>query len=139
MPPKRKNKSKEEIRDDLRRIEKTKRQIILAKLLFPFMQDMKSIYDAQTALSATSGYIQAELEKKLSSFTVKELDINFKDEPDSDIKKVMIAFLGQLEPENAKDVVDLLESYSKTLGIYGQEQFLKNPMSMLKISDIIKE
>ena len=133
------NKTKEQIKDDIRAIEKTKRQIILAKLLFPHMGDLGCIYDAQTALSAFSGYLQAEMEKKLRELKVADLKIDLSDEPESAIKNTMVKFLGQLEPENAQDVVDLLESYARILGTYGQNQFLKNPMSIIKVEDLIKD
>jgi len=135
----RRNKTKEEIAEDMAKLAKTKKQIVLAKLLFPFMSEMKTIYDAQTALSATSGYIKAELEKRALLPTVKELGIDLKDEPESDIKQVMIKLLGQLEIENANDCVDLLESYTRILGQYGQNEFLKNPFSVLKVTDLIKD
>lgn len=136
---KRTNKSKEQISNEIKQKEKTKRQIILAKLLFPFMSNLKSIYDAQTALLATSGYMQAALEKKLSLFKISDLEVDINDEPEGDIKTTMLNFIGQLEGENAQDSIELLETYGKILAKYGEKEYLKNPMNILKVNDLIKD
>jgi hypothetical protein len=102
MIQKKVNKNKEQIIAEMKHIEHVKWEKTIAKLLFPFMANMKSIYDAQTALSAVAGYINLELQKKLVEIKVSDLGVDITSEPDSEVKEVMLKFLGQLEIEKAR-------------------------------------
>ena len=135
---KRVNKKKDEIVADMKHKEKVARDIMVAKLLFSFMKDLPTIYDAQTALNAMSGYIKWELKKKTTEFKVKDLGIDLKDEPESEIKTVVASFIGQLENENAEEMGDFLEKYAGILSKYGSAKYLENPMSIIKMEDLIK-
>lgn len=133
------NKSKEEIIAQTKHLERVKWEKTIAKLLFPFMAEMKTIYDAQTVLNATAGYINLELQKKLTEIKVSDLEVDISSEPESEVKSVMLKFLGQLETEKAKDVIDFLERYGKGLGQYASAEYLKNPMSIIKVTDLVKD
>ena len=135
----RKNKSKEQIAAQLKQQEKIKRDKILVKLLFPFLVDMKSIYDAQTALMALSGYMKAELSNRTAELKVSDLKLDLSKEEVTDVKDVMIKMMGKLEIENAEDMADLLERFSNILSQIGADKFLKGPMGSLKIEDIVNE
>ena len=136
---KRENKSKEQIAAQLKQAEKVKRDKILVKLMFPFLTDMKTVYDAQTALMALSGYINAELTNRIEKLKINDLRLDLSKEEVSEIKDTMIKLMGQLETENAEDMADLLERFSNILPQIGAREFLKGPMSTLKIEDIVND
>lgn len=133
------NKSKAEIAAEMKQKEKVKRDKILVKLMFPFIENMKSIYDAQTVLSAVSGYMKADLASKTSELKVKDLVVDLSKEEDNDITHAMKNILSQLQEENAEDMTELLQRFSDILPKIGANEYLKGPMSTLKITDIISD
>lgn len=133
------NKSKEQIAAEIKQNEKVKNDKIIVKLLFPFMENMKTIYDAQTALEAVSGYIKEGLAKKSELIKVKDLEVNLTQETESEVTSLMKNILGQIENEKAEDMADLLERFSSVLPKIGANEFLKGPMSTLKITDIVAD
>ena len=134
---KRINKKKEEIVDEIKRKEKVQHEIAMVKDMFPIVENMATIYDAQTVLSAVSGFIQGELAKKTVEFKVGDLTIDLSLEKDSDIKTNMTTLLGLIENEKAEDIADLLERFSNILTKVAADKFHKQPMSELKIEDIV--
>ena len=132
-------KSKEQIAQEMKRNEKIKRDKILVKLMFPFLENMKTIYDAQTVLSAVSGYMKADLASKTAELRVKDLVVDLSKEEDNDITHAMKNILEQLQEENAEDMAELLKRFSDILPQIGSNEYLKGPMSSLKITDILHE
>ena len=135
----RENKSKEEIAAEMKRNEKVKRDKILVKLMFPFIENLKSIYDAQTVLSAVSGYMKADLASKTAELKVKDLVVDLSKEEDTEITHAMKNILEQLQGENAEDMTELLQRFSDILPKIGANEYLKGPMLNLKITDIISD
>lgn len=139
MKPKnpRTNKTKQIITEEIRRQDDLKREIALCKLIWPIIATQESIYDAQTILNATSGFINFGFQKEMDKVKVRDLKIDLAKEPESEIKEAMISLLALLEPEKSKETASLLERFGKTLAQYGSAQYLKNSMSVLKMKDII--
>lgn len=131
------NKTKEQIVADVKHIEKVQREKALVKLMWPFIESQKTIYDAQTVLQALSGFIKVEMDKKSSELIVKELSIDLSKEKDSEIKTAVLKLLGLLEIEKAKDTASLLERFGNILAQYSAGEYLKNPMSMVSLDKII--
>lgn len=131
------NKTKAEIAKEIAQKEAVKKQKILAKKIFEIIKDQKSIYDAQTVLTAVSGYIKYEIQVKESGVKVSDLIFDLKNQKKSDIKTSMEALLNLLQTENAIDMANFLERFGKTLAHYSSETFMKNPMSSIKEKDII--
>lgn len=136
---KKENKSKAQIAAEIKQAEKVKRDKILVKLMFPFLENMKTIYDAQTALGALSGYIKADLANITSDLKVKDLVVDLSKEEDTEITHAMKNILEQLQEENAEDMTDLLQRFADILPKIGANEFLKGPMSTLKITDIVND
>lgn len=117
--------------------QKVDREKVLVKLMFPFVSTQKTIYDAQTALSALAGFLKFEMGKQQEGILVSDLKIDFSKEPESEIKKAMLNLYGLVQPEKAKDVAALLERFGNTLAQYSANQFMKNPMSDISIDKIV--
>ncbi len=140
MPkPKRVNKTKEQLEAEMKHLQKINREKSLVKLMYPLIQNQKSIYDAQTVLQALSGFIKFEMDKKLLTYIVKDLPIDLSKEEASEIKTAMLALLGLLELENAKDTSELLKRFGDTLAQFSAKKFMEKPMSEITITDIIAE
>ena len=137
-------KSKVEILAQMQKTKEMKHQIELAKKIFPLVSDMKTIYDAQTVVQATAGFIKAgfeEYKKKEDSITVENVqkytDEFIKDEKKSAIKTSIEKIFETLKDEPAEDVIMLLQTFGKSLSAYSANKFMKNPMSDIKMKDFI--
>lgn len=138
MPKKpRINKSKEQITEEMQRNAKIQHDISLCKLIWPYLETLDTIYDAQTVLNGLAGFISSGLEKKIAGIKVSEVEIDLSKEEESKIRTAFISLMGLLEIEDAKASSDLLIRFGSTLSKYGAAQYLKNPMSTLKVEDII--
>lgn len=137
MAPKRVNKTKEEVAKEIAQQEIVKQQKILAGIIFKCIEGQETIYDAQTVVNALSGFIKYELSVKEASLKLNDLLIDLTNEPASKIKDAMEALKVELQDKNAKDIAMLLQRFGETLGHFSSAQFMKNPMSDIKIEDII--
>jgi predicted hydrocarbon binding protein len=135
----RKNKSKEEIVEDIKRTEKVKQIKETVRKVYPLLEPLDTIYDAQTVCAALAGLIKADVEEKLEKFKLSDVEIDLSKEKDSKIKVQMIALLDLLKDEPAQDLSQVLERLGRAFSDFGSTKFLKNPMSELKIEDILAE
>lgn len=137
--PKRINKTKDQLIAEMQNKSKIDHQKFMVRTLFPLLETQESIYDAQTAVNALSGFIKYEIEQKESEMKVSDLDIDLSKEKSSVIKSAVVDMLALVGPENAKDTASLLEKVGSALAQFGAAQFLKNPMTSVKITDIVAE
>ncbi len=133
---KRVNKSKDQITQEMERNALLLRYKNMAARLFPLLQT-DTIYDAQTALDAVSGFTKYELSEKEASFKMNDLALDFSEQPKGKITDVMNAIKVELQNESAKEAADFLELFSKTFSQYGASHFVKKSMSEIKSSDIL--
>lgn len=117
--------------------ESVKKQKEVARRIFSKLTGLDTIYDAQTAVSALSGYIKYELAVKEMGLKLNDLLIDLKNEPKTKITEAIDALKVELQEENAKETAGLLERFGNTLAQYSAAQHLKNPMSSMKVEDII--
>ena len=136
--PKRVNKNKGQILDEMAQRVKIEKFKDMGHRIFPLLKT-ETIYDAQTAIEAVSGYIKFELAVKENSYKINDLLIDMSEEPESDITTAMNAIKVELQNENAKDTAEFLELFGRTLSSYGAKEFLKKPMTDLKVEDIISK
>lgn len=137
MPtPKRVNKTKDEIAKEMEHKAKVEKQKALARRMFPLLE-VESIYDGQTALNALSGYIKFEMAVRESKLKVNDLLLDLKKEPDTQITKVMEALKAEFQDEPAKEMSDLMERMAKTLEAFIARKYINNPMSEIKMEDIV--
>ncbi len=137
IKPKRQVLTKDQIaaqQDHLRRVERDK---ALVKLMFPFVEGQSTVYNAQTALIALSGYLKAKLDKVTSELKVSDLKINFEKEEETEIKWAMINLLGLIEQEGARDMSSLLERFGNSLAQFSANEYMKQPMSVITVEKIV--
>jgi len=134
--PKRVNKTKDEIAKEMAYKAKVENQKALARRMFPLLE-VESIYDGQTALNALSGYIKFEMAVRESKLKVNDLLLDLKKEPDTQITKVMEALKTEFQDEPAKELSELMERMAKTLEAFIARKYINNPMSEIKLEDIV--
>lgn len=134
------NKTKAELIIQQKQEAKIAHSASLVKIMFPLLETQESIYDAQTALHALGGYIEYGLKIKDEGLKVGELGlkIELEKEKDSKVKTVMLDILGLIEIENARDTMILVRKLADVMGQFGASQFVKGPMTNIKITDIVK-
>lgn len=141
MKAKRTNKTKEELVEEVRKAAAVNHQIELAKKIYPLIQDQKSIYDAQTALNAAAGYIQFGVNKRMKDISLSDVMPDILEaltkEKKSAIKTSVEEIIQLLTKEKTEGMVALLQRFGKTLGEYSSTRYMKNPMSVIKLKDII--
>lgn len=139
----RKNQSKDELVIALKKKQKIEHEKDMVRAIFPKLEGVESIYDAQTALSAVSGYVKMEMEDMISDIKISyfkdALLKSLEKEKDSKIKDSMIAILETINNEKVEDIMDLLQRMSRAFGDFGASQFIKGPMSSIKIEDLVAE
>jgi hypothetical protein len=130
-------KSKGQIIDEIKSKQNVEKQKSLVRAIFPLLSKNKSIYDAQTALNAVSGFISFGIDKKIAEFKVSEIEIDLSKEEDSEIKKSVVKILDLIKDEDAKALSILLEKLGNSFAQFGAAEFLKNPMKKIKVEDIV--
>ena len=136
MAPKRVNKTKPEILDEMAKRAKIENFKDMGRRLFPILKT-DSIYDAQTALDAVAGYVKMELAIKEAKLKINDIPLDFSKEPKGKVTDVMNAIKVEVQNENAKDVAEFLELFSRTFSSYAMKVFLEKPMSEVKVDDIV--
>lgn len=131
------NKSKEEIVAKIEQDQKIAHMVALTKLMWPAVEQQETIYDTQTTLRALAGYIDLGIHMKEEEIKVGDLSIDFSKEKDSPIKHAMTNIQELLRLEGAYSSSALLKKIADHIGQFGASEFVKGPMSGLKITDIV--
>jgi hypothetical protein len=134
---KRVNKSKEEIVSDFAKVEKIAHIKEVVRKVFPLLENMKTIYDGQTTVNALAGFIDAHVEKKVGGIKLSEINVDLSHEEDSEIKTAILEIIAMFPDESAQELSETLERLGRTLSQFAADKFLKEPMSTIKISDIL--
>lgn len=133
---KRENKTKEQITNEIKQRQKVEHIKQVVRKIYPLL-DVETIYDAQTVLGAIQGFIKLELEEKLDAIKISDLKLDFKKEKESKIKKAMVSIVKLMKDEPADDFSQTIDRLSRAFSDFGSQKFVKNPMSELKIEDIL--
>ncbi len=131
------NKTKEQLIAETKHLEKVNREKSLVKLMFPLIENQKTIYDAQTALQALSGFVKLELDKKMNDVKVGDLVFDLSKDPESEIKTSVLGLIDMLKFENAKDTANLLERFGNILAQHSSREYMKQPMNIINIDMIV--
>jgi hypothetical protein len=130
-------KTKDEIASDIARSQKVEHMKDVVRYVYPIIEKVDSIYDAQTVVNALSGFIMAHVEAKSLELKLVDLPIDLSGEENNKIKEAIVKLIELMKDEPAKELSSILERLGKTLGDYGAAEFLKNPMSELPITKIL--
>jgi len=131
------SKTKQELVNEAKRSAYVNKQKDLARKIFPLIQSQKTVYNAQTVLTAVAGYIKTEFIKKMGEMKVSELKVELANEKDKEIKKAMDEILAAVQDDEADNVEKILLLMSDKLAQYGANKFLKQPMSEVTAKDFI--
>lgn len=134
---KRVNKSKEEISADMAHSQKVTHMKEIVSTIFPIVEKVDTIYDAQTVVNALSGFIAALLEKKVLDIKLSELKLDLSTEDDSKIKTAILDIVESMKDESAQEISETLERFGSTLSKLGAHKFLMNPMTEIKLEDLV--
>ncbi len=134
-----KNKTKEEIAGDMKMQEKVKQIKEMVRLIFPVIEKVDTVYDAQTVVNALSGFIAALIESKVALIKLQELDIDLSKEEDSKIKTAILGIMDLMKDESAQELSETLERLGTTLQQYIVHKHMSAPMETIKIDDLVSK
>lgn len=134
---KRKPASKEALEMQIRATQANEHIKEVCAEVFPHLEGLDTIYDAQTAVNALSGFIAAHVEEKLNGIKMEEIKIDLSKEEDGKIKDAVLKLAELFKDEKAKSLSSILDRMGQAFSRLGAEKFLKQPMSDIKLGDII--
>lgn len=115
------------------------REKTLVKMMWPIIEPLKTIYDAQTLLSAFAGFVTYDIEQKTNAVKVSEINIDLSKEKDAKLKDAMEKLAGLMAEESAKDAANLARRFGDTIAQYSAQTFMKQKMSKVKLTDFLAE
>ena len=130
-------KTKEQLKDEMKFQQKVTHLKEVVTQLFPVLEKVDTIYDAQTVVNALSGFITAHVEKKVVEIKLKEIEIDLSAEEDSKIKSAIMELIAMFPEESAQELSENLERLGSVFSKFAADKFLKQPMSELKVTDIV--
>lgn len=117
--------------------ERVERQKVLAKKIFPFVENLKTIYDAQTVFSALAGFIKFGLEKEEAKLRIEDVSMDFSKEGESAVKTAVIEIRELIRLENAKEAMSLLEIMGNKIPEFIANKHMKDSMKELTVEEFI--
>lgn len=115
------------------------REKTLVKMMWPIIEQLKTIYDAQTLLSAFAGFVSYDIEKKANEVKVSDVTIDLSKEKDAKMKDAMEKLAGLMAGEPAKDAANLARRFADTIAQYSAQTFMKQKMKSVKLTDFLAE
>ena len=135
--PKQTRKSKDEVKAALEHQSKINRAKTMARMIYPAVEKLGSIYEAQTVFNAASGHIKYGLSIAEGQFKVNQLEVDLKTGAESPVKSAVKAILKMLEEEPAREAEVLLETMGRELEKYVAIKGLKGPMTDVPMNEFI--
>lgn len=136
---KRVNKSKEQIQSDIAQQQKVAHIKEVVRQLFPTVEVLDTVYDAQTAVNALSGFIAAHIENVVAKIKLSELPIDLSQEEDSKIKTAIVEIMEMMKDESAQELSETLERLGTTLQQYIIHTHMSAPMSTITIDNLLSK
>ncbi len=133
------NKTKEQIVDDMKHQEKVAHIKDVVRGIFPYLEKVDTVYDAQTVVNALSGFIAALIEKNVAEIKLGDLDIDLSKEEDSKIKTAIQDIIRFEAEESAQELSETLERLGTTLQAYIVHKHMSAPMETIKIDDLVSK
>lgn len=136
---KRQNKPKAQIEAEIKHQEKIKRQKSLAHSVFPAVEQLATVYDAQTVFNAVAGHLKYGLILKENELKVSDLSIDLEKGKPSPVKHAVETIVGLLKTENAKESMELLELMGAKLPEFLANKGLTGSMSQVTAEEFISK
>lgn len=134
----RKNLSKEQITEQIANEAKIAHIKEIVRIAFPAIEKLDSIYDAQTAVNALGGLIEAEIENVVKKIKLSDLTIDLAKENDSKIKTAILKLASLFPNESAQEISETMERLGSTLQAYVANNAMKGKMN-IKVDDLVSK
>ena len=131
--------SKKQLEEELARTQKIQKQRTLARLLFPSVEQLETIYDAQTAFQSASGLIKYATLQKEMSFKVSDLAIDTSKDKETPVTFAVRNILELVRDEQAMEAMELIEMMGSKLPGYLAQKHLMDPMSSISAKEYIAD
>ncbi len=132
----RKNLSKDQIIEQMAAEKKVAHIKEVVRKVFPIIENMDTVYDAQTVVNALGGFIAAEVEKTVGKIKLSEIEIDISGEEDGKIKTAIMELIALFPDESAQELSETMERLGTTLQSYVATNAMKEKMD-IKIDDIV--
>lgn len=136
----RKNKTKEELVDDMKAAQEKQRQkVLITTTIFPALHDVcKTIAEAKTVTEYASSLIQQKGLQRMYAINVGDLGLSeyFKDSGDAVKYK---AFFDSLNSMDVGDATVLLDQLGRGINSYVEEKIDGEPLTAVNIEEIINK
>lgn len=136
---KRVNKTKEQITTDIAHTKKVAHIKELVRSIFPLVEKVDTVYDAQTVVNALSGFITAHIENKVAEIKLSELPIDLSKEEDSKIKTAIESLIELMKDESAQELSETLERLGTTLQQFIIHKHMSEPMTTITIDELVSK
>lgn len=131
--------SKAEIAAALKQRANIERQRTIARMVFPAVEQLETVYDAQTVFNAVAGHIKYGLILKENELKISDLAIDMAKGKDSAVKHAVVTVLEMLRDEPANDMAKLLDMMGQKLPEFLANKALKGPMSTVTAAEFIAD
>ncbi len=105
--------------------------------MFPVLEEVDTIYDAQTVVNALCGFIMPHIENYMSKIKLSDLPIDLSKEEDNKIKLALEKLIEMLKDEPAKQLMTTLDQFGVGFAKLGADRFLKQPMNAITVNDMV--
>ena len=137
----RKNKSKEEIKDDLRKIEEIKKQKKLAEeTIIPiFKEHNLTIYQAGQVLEVFKQVSMGKMNQSWAEKPYKDLGMAEELTKDGDIqdKDIYSSIIDSLKETTVADAMKLFDVFTRVIEMYGHRQVMQAKFTELPFDEIL--
>ena len=131
------NKTKTELVQEVKNKANIEHQRTVARLVFPVVEPLETVYDAQTAFIAVSGLIKQGLILAEAKLKVADLELDTKFEKETPVTEAIMKILELVKDEPAQDADTLLEKMGNSLPQFLGLRAIKGPMSQVAMDDFI--
>lgn len=113
------------------------RQKAIAKIIFPALQELDTVYDAQTVVQAVSGFIKYAIETRLQALKVSDLTLDSGKGGNVKVRESIQKVLDLVANSSAEEVEGILSIMGQKFPEYFATKGLKEPMSSIPENEFI--
>lgn len=133
------NLSKDQLLEQQKFQQKVQHLKDLVRKLFPELETVDTVYDAQTVVNALAGFIDNQIEETVKKIKLSDIKIDLSKETDSKIKTAILNIEAMFQDEPAQELSESLERLGQTFSKHAADKFLRQPMSTLSVDDIVQK
>lgn len=135
--PQRKNMQKDDIVAEMIKKQKVQALKDLVRKMYPILEKLDTIYDAQTTVNALAGFIDLEVEKKLKLIKMSDIKIDLAGQEKSKITVAIGELIKLLKDESAEEASETMDRLASVFTQFGAHKFLQGPMSGMTVDELV--